>query len=35
MGLTDSPLGSCGAVEETSAYVLCECEALGHSDIPI
>jgi hypothetical protein len=34
MGLIDSPL--CrrdGAEEETSAHVLCECEATEHSDI--
>jgi hypothetical protein len=30
MGLVDSPLcRKCGAVEETSAHVLCECEALA------
>ena len=30
MGLIDSPLGrSCGAEEETSSHVLCECEALA------
>jgi hypothetical protein len=30
MGLTDSPLcRKCGAEEETSADVLCECEALA------
>jgi hypothetical protein len=30
MGLTDSPLcRKCGAEEETSAHVLCECEALA------
>jgi hypothetical protein len=30
MGLLDSPLcGKCGAGEETSAHVLCECEALA------
>jgi hypothetical protein len=27
MGLTDSPLCRCVAGEETSAHVLCECEA--------
>jgi hypothetical protein len=30
MGLTDSPLcRKCGAEEETSAHVLCECQALA------
>jgi hypothetical protein len=30
MGLVDSPLcRKCGAGEETSAHVLCECEALA------
>jgi hypothetical protein len=30
MGLSDSPLRmKCGAEEETSAHVLCECEALA------
>jgi len=30
MGLSDSPLcRRCGAEEETSAHVLCECEALS------
>jgi hypothetical protein len=30
MGLADSPLcRKCGAGEETSAHVLCECEALA------
>jgi hypothetical protein len=30
MGLRDSPLcRKCGAEEETSAHVLCECEALA------
>ena len=30
MGLSDSPsCRKCGAEEETSAHVLCECEALG------
>jgi len=29
MGLTNSPLcRRCGAEEETSAHILCECEAL-------
>jgi hypothetical protein len=32
MGLLDSPLcRKCGAGEETSAHVLCECEALGNT----
>ena len=36
MGLIDSPFcGGCGAEEETSANVLCECQAFAHSDIPI
>ena len=36
MGLIDSPLcRRCGAEEETSAQVLCECEAMEHSDITI
>ena len=30
MGLIDSPLGrKCGAEEETSAHILCDCEALA------
>ena len=30
MGLSDSPLGRrCGAEDETSAHILCECEALS------
>jgi hypothetical protein len=30
MGLTDGPLCQrCGAEEETSAHILCECEALA------
>jgi hypothetical protein len=30
MGLTDSPLcRRCGAEDETSAHILCECEALA------
>jgi len=30
MGLSDSPLcRRCGAENETSAYILCECEALA------
>ena len=30
LGLTDSPLcRKCGGVEETSAHILCECEALA------
>jgi hypothetical protein len=33
MGLTDSPLRRrCGAEEEISGHVLCECEASAHSD---
>jgi hypothetical protein len=36
MGLIESPLcRRCGAEEETSAHVLCECEATEHSDITI
>jgi hypothetical protein len=30
MGLNNIPLcGRCGAVDETSVHILCECEALG------
>jgi hypothetical protein len=29
MGLSDSPLCRCGAEDETSAHILCECEALA------
>jgi len=29
MGLSDSPLCRCGAEDETSAYTVCECEALA------
>ena len=29
MGLSDSPLCRCGAQDETSAHILCECEALA------
>jgi hypothetical protein len=29
MGLSDSPLCRCGADDETSAHVFCECEALA------
>jgi len=30
MGLTISPLGwSCGAEDENSGHILCECEVLG------
>jgi hypothetical protein len=30
MGLSNSPLcGRCGAEDETSAHILCECEALA------
>jgi hypothetical protein len=29
MGLIDSPLRGCGVEEETSAHVLCKCEALA------
>jgi len=29
MGLSDSPLCRCGAEEETSAHILCECEVLA------
>ena len=28
-GLSDSPLCRCGAEDETSAYTVCECEALA------
>lgn len=38
MGLIDSPLFStcgCGAEEETKVHILCECDALQHTDIPI
>jgi hypothetical protein len=29
IGLSDSPLCRCGAEDETSAHILCECEALA------
>jgi len=29
LGLLDSPLCRCGVKEETSAHILCECEALA------
>ena len=29
MGLSDNPLCRCGAEDETSAHILCECEALA------
>jgi len=29
IGLSDSPLCRCGAEEEISAHILCECEALA------
>ena len=29
LGLLDSPLRRCGVKEETSAHILCECEALA------
>jgi len=29
MGLSDIPLCRCGAQDETSAHILCECEALA------
>ena len=29
MGLSDSPLCRCGAEDEASAHILCECEALA------
>jgi hypothetical protein len=36
MGLVDSPLcRKCGAGEETSAHVLCECEALATLNISV
>jgi hypothetical protein len=29
IGLSDSPMCRCGAEDETSAHILCECEALA------
>jgi hypothetical protein len=29
MGLSDSPLRRCGAEDETSAHIFCECETLA------